>query len=139
MNMFKQLTLGLILSFFAGSALALDEINTSWLSNVALEGHDPVGYFKENAPVKGSKAHQLEWKGATWHFSSAENKALFESNPEKYAPQYGGYCAFAAAKNSIANGDPEQFTIVDDKLYLNYNAQVRKMWLVSTDKFIADA
>ena len=138
MKILKQFTLALILAFSAGSVLAIDEINTAWLSNLAIEGHDPVAYFKQNAPVKGSKSHQLDWKGATWRFSSAENKALFEASPEKYAPQYGGYCAWAASQNSVAGVDPEQFSIVDGKLYLNYNAQVKKMWLVDTAKYIAD-
>jgi len=138
MKYLKQLTLGLILSAFVGSALALDPINTPWYNDVAIDGHDPVGYFLENKPVKGKKAHKLKWQGATWQFASAENKALFEANPDKYAPQYGGYCAWAASQNAVAGIDPEQFSIIDDKLYLNYNAEVKGKWLVDTSKYIKD-
>ncbi len=98
MKLLQQLIFGLILSFSAGSVLALDAINTPWYSDVAIEGYDPVAYFVESKPVEGSKSHQLTWSGASWHFKSAQNKALFEANPEKYAPQYGGYCAWAASQ-----------------------------------------
>ena len=105
--------MGIILSLCTGQVLALDEINTPWYSNTAIEGHDPVAYFSQSAAVKGDKAHKLEWKGASWHFASAKNKALFQANPEKYAPQYSGYCAWAASQNTVAGIDPDQFTIID--------------------------
>ncbi|MCP4237996.1 MAG: YHS domain-containing protein [Aestuariibacter sp.] len=131
--------LALVLSFTAVEAIALDEINTPWYSNVAIEGHDPVGYFLQNAAVKGSKAHKLKWNGVEWHFYSADNKALFESDPEKYAPQYGGYCAWAASQNQVAGVDPEQFSLIDGKLYLNYDEEVKNRWMLNTTKNIADA
>ena len=138
MKILRQLSLGFILSLCMGQVLALDTINTPWYSNTAIEGHDPVAYFSENAAVKGDKSHKIEWQGANWHFASAQNKALFEANPEKYAPQYGGYCAWAASQNTVAGIDPDQFTIVNDKLYLNYNEEVKDMWLVDTTKHIAE-
>ena len=138
MKLLQQLIFGLILSFCAGSVLALDAINTPWYGNVAIEGYDPVAYFLESKPVEGSDSHQSEWSGASWHFKSAENKALFDANPEKYAPQYGGYCAWAASQNTVAGIEPEQWTIVDGKLYLNYDAEVKGKWLVDTAKHIAD-
>ena len=122
----------------SSTAFALDEINTPWFSNVAIEGYDPVAYFLESKPVEGSKSYQSKWSGASWHFKSAENKALFEADPEKYAPQYGGYCAWAASQNTVAGIEPEQWTIVDGKLYLNYNEEVKGQWLVDTTKHILD-
>ncbi len=138
MTTLKKLCFGLVLGLIALNAIALDETNTPWYSNVAIEGHDAVGYFLQNAAIKGSKAHKLKWRGVEWRFANADNKALFESNPEKYAPQYGGYCAWAASQDQVAGVDPEQFSIVDGKLYLNYNAEVRSKWLLDTTKHITD-
>lgn len=95
---------------------------------LAIRGFDPVAYFVASAPVKGDAAHQSEWNGATWQFSSAENKALFDGDPEKYAPKYGGYCAYAVSKGGTATTDPDAWSIVDDRLYLNYSVTVRTIW-----------
>lgn len=138
MKILRLLGMGLFLSLCTGQVLALDEINTPWYGNTAIEGHDPVAYFSDNAAVKGNKSHKLEWKGADWIFANAENKALFQADPEKYAPQFGGYCAWAASQNTVAGIDPDQFTIIDGKLYLNYNEEVKNMWLVDTTKHISD-
>src|SRR4051812_15395102 len=94
----------------------------------AIGGYDPVAYFKEGKPVIGLKENPVEWNGAKWYFSSKENKALFEKNPEKYAPQYGGYCAYGTADGHKAPTQPDAWTIVNDKLYLNYNKQVQTEW-----------
>lgn len=109
-------------------AVAADAVRTTWLGNLAVEGYDPVAYFTENAAVKGSKEFQWEWMDANWRFSSEENLNAFKLEPEKYAPQYGGYCAWAVSNNYTAGIDPEQFTVLDGKLYLNYNAEVQTMW-----------
>ncbi len=95
---------------------------------VAIRGTDPVAYFTVGAPVAGSADNALMWDGFEWHFASAENRAMFEMNPSAYAPQYGGYCAFAMSKGAIASTDPEAWTIVDGKLYLNYSVNVRTIW-----------
>jgi YHS domain-containing protein len=95
---------------------------------VALRGADPVAYFTEEAAVKGSPDYEHEWNGATWRFSSAENRDLFVSNPEAYAPQYGGYCAKAVSEGYLASIDPEAWRIVDGKLYLNYSPGVQRQW-----------
>ncbi len=95
---------------------------------LAIRGADPVAFFTAGAPTTGDAAHSLMWKGATWQFASAENMALFEANPEAYAPQFGGYCAFAMSKGSIASSVPEAWSIVDGKLYLNYSVNVRTIW-----------
>ncbi|MEE8625805.1 MAG: YHS domain-containing (seleno)protein [Acidiferrobacterales bacterium] len=97
-------------------------------SDGAIRGHDPVAYFTERKPTKGSNQYTFEWKGEKFKFASAENLALFEANPEKYAPQYGGYCAYALSEGYTASTVPEAWTIVDDKLYLNYSLGVRKRW-----------
>lgn len=128
-----------ILFLFSSSLHAADAIYTPWSNNIAVKGYDTVAYFTENKAIKGTKKHSTEWKDATWHFSSDENLALFKENPEKYAPQYGGYCAFALAKNNLASVDPEQFTVLNGKLYLNYNAEVKGKWLQDRDSFIEQA
>ncbi len=119
-----------------GTALALDPINATFLGGVAIEGTDPVAYFTEGRPVEGSTAHSLEYMGATWRFASAENKAAFEADPEKYAPQYGGYCAWAVSQGYTAGIDPDAWSIVEGKLYLNYSEGVMKKWLADRDAFI---
>lgn len=125
--------------FSAGSALALDAVYTPFLSDLAIRGYDPVAYFTEQKPVEGSERWEVEWNGATWRFSSEANRDTFVSDPEAYAPQYGGYCAWAVAQNKTASSDPTQWHIVDGKLYLNYNAKVQQDWLQQTEKFINDA
>ena len=95
---------------------------------IAIHGYDTVAYFTEGKPVKGSSEFSTQWQGATWLFSSAANRDLFKANPEKYAPQFGGYCAYALAKGSIASTVPEAWTIYQGKLYLNYSLRVRELW-----------
>lgn len=98
------------------------------VNGVAIRGTDPVAYFDQMAPVAGRADHSLMWKGAQWRFSSAGNLNIFEANPMTYAPQYGGYCAFALSKGALATTDPEAWTIYQGKLYLNYSTNVRKIW-----------
>jgi len=105
-----------------------DPIYTGMFSNKALDGYDTVAYFKVSKAVKGSSKYSTEYKGATWLFSSKENLEAFVADPEKYAPQYGGYCAYAISKDKTASGDPELWSILDDKLYLNYNESILKKW-----------
>jgi YHS domain-containing protein len=95
---------------------------------VALRGYDPVAYFNEYKPVKGSAEHTAEFKGSTFHFASQTNRDAFKADPAKYAPQYGGFCAFGTAGGYKAAIDPAAFTVVDGKLYLNYNRDVQKQW-----------
>ena len=90
-----------------GPALAGSLINATFLGGTAIEGHDPVAYFTEGMPVEGSSAHTYQWKGATWKFSTRENRDAFAAAPQKFAPQYGGYCAWAVAQDSTAGIDPE--------------------------------
>lgn len=95
---------------------------------VAVDGSDMVAYFTDGAPVTGSAGHTVDWNGATWQFANAENAAMFEANPEAYAPQYGGYCAYAVSKGYTAPTEPDAWTILEGKLYLNFNTTVRKIW-----------
>lgn len=107
----------------------------------AINGYDPVAYFLENAAVKGVPQYSLEWNGAGWLFSNAQHLELFRKNPERYAPQYGGYCAYGASRGYKASTDPLAFTIAGNKLYLNYSPGVKQEWLKDTAQRIqlADA
>ena len=97
-------------------------------NNLAVDGYDPVTYFSVGEATKGSADHELNWNGRTWRFASAENRSTFESDPEQYAPQYGGWCAWAASGGYLARGNPNHWKIVDGKLYLNYSGGVQRKW-----------
>ena len=106
----------------------------------AIGGYDPVAYFEDAAPAPGTDAFTHAWHGATWKFASVAHRDAFKDAPEKYAPQYGGYCAWAlGAKDSLAPVDPERWTVVGDKLYLNYDADVQEQWLADRDALITKA
>ena len=92
------------------------------------QGYDAVAYYQQSAPVKGSSQFRYQWRGATWLFANAENRELFQADPERYAPQYGGYRAYAVSKGHTASIDPEAWKIVDGRLYLNYSKGVQKKW-----------
>lgn len=118
-------------SLAASSAPALAgtaPVYTSRFSDVALGGFDPVAYFTDGKPVEGSRQFTYTWKGATWQFASQANHDAFSATPERYAPQYGGHCAWAAAQNYVAPGDPHHWRIVGGKLYVNYNAKAQSTW-----------
>jgi hypothetical protein len=95
---------------------------------LAARGYDVTGYFLQGKPVRGSYAHQLQYKGATWLFASADALAKFKADPAAFEPQFGGYCAWAVSQGYVAPGDPEQWKIVDGKLYLNFNARAKELW-----------
>jgi len=97
-------------------------------SNAAIQGYDPVAYFKESKPVLGKSALSYTWKQATWRFSSQQNLEDFKGNPEKFAPQFGGYCAYGMAEGHKAPTSADAWTILDGKLYLNYNKNVKELW-----------
>ncbi|MEM6613985.1 MAG: YHS domain-containing (seleno)protein, partial [Cyanobacteria bacterium P01_C01_bin.72] len=103
-------------------------VYTESSSGLAIRGTDPVAYFTEGKAVAGDSKYETEWQDATWRFASAENQKLFESNPEAYAPQYGGYCAKALSEGNVVSTDPQAWSIVDGKLYLNYSLGVQKQW-----------
>ena len=122
-------------------ALALMVLPTAWAvaggrqegpvnttDGVAIRGYDPVAYFTLGEATEGNAEYTFDWDGAEWHFASAEHRDLFAHDPQRYAPQYGGYCAFAAAQNQVADGDPALWTIHDDRLYLNLNTRVERQF-----------
>lgn len=94
----------------------------------AIKGYDPVAYFTVGKPVKGDPKISFHWNDADWFFSSQGNLEAFKSTPEKYAPQFGGYCAYGVSDNHKSPTEPGAWTIVDGKLYLNYNSNVKSMW-----------
>jgi YHS domain-containing protein len=99
---------------------------------VAIKGYDAVAYFTDSKPVEGKSDIAYKWKGAKWHFISAEHRDMFKADPEKYAPQYGGFCAFGVCKkNAKFPTDPTAWKIIEGKLYLNYNQQTQDAWTKS--------
>ena len=102
-------------------ALADNTVNTGYFGGVAIMGYDPVAYFTDNRPVQGSEEFSYDWLGTPWHFASRQHRELFKSEPVKYAPQFGGYCAGEVALDGITvNIDPDAWRIIDGKLYLGY-------------------
>jgi hypothetical protein len=110
----------------ATAACAADPVYVK--DGAALSGYDPVAYFTESRAVKGSPHFEHEWRGVRWRFESTAHRNAFAASPEKYAPQYGGYCAYAVSRNYTAPGDPEAWKIVDGRLYVNYDKSVRALW-----------
>jgi YHS domain-containing protein len=106
---------------------------------LAINGYDPVAYFKEHEPIKGDRRFTASHRGAEFLFSSQSNKDAFVKSPERYAPQYGGYCAYGLARGYKATTEPQAFTIVDDKLYLNFNDEVMNTWRSDTAGYISKA
>lgn len=138
--MFRRFTAVIIALFAAFSlqgALAESPVYTKLFSNLAVEGYDPVAYFEAGEPAKGSKEFSYEYNGAEWRFVSADNLEAFKADPEAYAPQYGGYCAWAVSQNYTARGNPKNWSIVDGKLYLNYNDEIQARWEKDIPGFIA--
>ncbi len=105
----------------------------------AIRGYDPVAYFADSKPVKGDPKLTYDWQDATWSFATQANLDAFKANPDKYAPQYGGYCAYGLSEGHKSPTDPDAFTVVDDKLYLNYNPKVKTMWSKDRDSRIKTA
>lgn len=111
------------------SLFAEDPIYTRFYNNTAVGGFDTVAYFVDGKAVEGNSEYQMNWMGADWYFVSEAHLKLFRNNPEKYAPQYGGYCSWAVAHGELVSSDPEQWFIEKGKLYLNYNKSVKEKWL----------
>jgi hypothetical protein len=105
----------------------------------AIRGYDPVAYFAQSRPVKGSPQFTHQWRGATWRFASAENRDRFAAAPEKYAPQYGGYCAYGVASGYAVKIEPDAWSVVDGKLYLNYDRSVQKTWQTDVPGYVRKA
>ncbi len=129
MNMFiKFLRLVAVMTVLSISTTAFSaDIDVSANSNdVAIKGYDPVAYFTDSKAVKGDQAFSAAHKNAIYHFSTAGNRDAFKADPEKYAPQYGGYCAFGVAMGKKFETDPNAWKVVDNKLYLNLEQECTK-------------
>jgi len=105
----------------------------------AIKGYDPVAFFREAKPVMGQDSLSYNWHDATWLFSTRKNMEDFKSNPEKYAPQYGGYCAYGTSQGHKAPTETDTWKVVDDKLYFNYNKKVQEIWLKDQKALIIKA
>lgn len=133
----NMLTLALVM--FTTFTLSAQQSEVFIKDGNAIQGYDPVAYFKESKPVKGNEQFNFKWNDANWIFSSQQNLDSFKLNPEKFAPQYGGYCAYGMSDGHKAPTNPEAWTIVDGKLYLNYNSKVKVYWNKELAKRIEDA
>lgn len=114
-------------------------IFTGFVEGTALGGYDAVAYHTTGDAVRGSESITVSHQGATWRFASAENRSLFEANPDAYAPEYGGHCAWAAAQGYLAQGDPQVWRIVDGRLFLNASQGINRRWLRDIPGFISQA
>lgn len=124
----------------AGSASAQDAAESSNLLNgVAIKGYDPVAYFTVGQAVEGDPAITLDHEGVTYQFSSTEHRELFRGNPAQYVPAYGGWCAWAASRNSLADIDPAAFVIHGDRLYLNFSGWLNTRFKLRLDQNIEQA
>lgn len=146
----KPVKSAIMLALCAGLALAASGAGAPWAmaaqsqintleGGTAIRGYDPVAYFTEGAPREGKAEFAAQHAGATWHFASARNKALFKADPAKYTPVYGGYCAYGVAQGYLVKIEPEAWAIRDGKLYLNYDRSMQKMWSEKPAHYIADA
>jgi YHS domain-containing protein len=113
----------LLLTGFGGLA-----VGNPPADDLAIKGYDTVAYFKDGKALKGNESFTFKWHDMTWYFSTKENRDLFVASPEKFAPQYDGYCAWALTEARIAKTDPEVWKIVDGKLYLNCSATAYEKW-----------
>jgi YHS domain-containing protein len=135
----KPLLRSLALFLLSGTLFAADLVNVSGASRVAIDGFDPVAFFTDSRPVNGSPEFQTTYQGATYFFASAEHKKQFERNPHRYAPQYGGFCAYGAALDALFPVDINTWQVRNDKLYLNLNPEILKKFNSDFDGNIAKA
>ena len=130
----------LVLATFLVSCSSSPDLSANTApETTAINGYDPVAYFSESKPVAGNEDFSFVWNNAKWIFSSKENMELFKQNPEQYAPQFNGNCAFALRRNDYIGGSPSAWSIVDDKLYLTYNLDIKNAWLQDKENYIAKA
>jgi YHS domain-containing protein len=127
LNICSLLLIALAAPTAASAATPAPEISTA-ADLLGAGGYDVTAYFLQGKPVRGNASHQLEYRGAIWRFASAEALKRFHADPAAFAPQFGGYCAWAVSQHYLAPGDPLQWKIVDGKLYLNANARAKQLW-----------
>jgi len=129
---------GLLLLMFLITPMhaAIAKVNTS-TNGVAVHGYDVVAYFLEGRAVRGTSEFEHDWQDAKWQFASAANKDLFAANPQRYVPQYGGFCATCLALDGeLRDANPKAWTIIDGKLYLNYSMHQRTQWRIRSDLYV---
>lgn len=134
---FTPIAAALVLAF-ASAAFAADEVNTD-RTGLAIVGYDPVAYFTDGEPTKGDFQTTAEHDGAVYRFVSEENRARFLESPDRYVPQFGGYCAYGVAVGAKFSADPTVWKIVDDKLYLNLDENIAAKFNEDADGYIAKA
>ncbi|AWB68409.1 YHS domain protein [Saccharobesus litoralis] len=136
-----QSSLVVLLLALSAYSYAADEepIYTGFFSSTALSGYDAVAYFMQGKAVKGADAYAFHWRGARWTFANRAHMMAFQTSPQQYAPQYGGYCAYAMSDGRLVSADPDVFKIHNGKLYLNYNKSVQGHWLAEKELFIQQA
>lgn len=131
----RWLFLSLLALSTAHSAFAAEKtsFNLGHSNDLAMDGYDVMSYWQGGKPVKGDEQYRYEYGGATWLFVSQQHLETFASSPAKYAPQFGGHCAYAASRGYLADVDPFAWRIWDKQLYLNYSPGVQRMWAGSID------
>jgi YHS domain-containing protein len=127
--------LSLLLAGVASADSPIAPVNTE--NGWAIKGYDPVAYFTTGKPTPGMAQFTTTYKGATYRFATSDNRARFIAAPEKFVPQYGGYCAYAIALNQVADIDPDEWAIVNDKLYLNNGFLAQTLWSFDKSSNIA--
>lgn len=141
----RALAIGMAALLGAAAASAAPPVNTlkggvlGGRADVAILGYDPVAYFTAGRPVKGDPAFAFEWMGAKWLFASQSHRDLFRADPAKYAPQYGGYCAYGVSQGHLVGIEADKFKVIGGKLYLNYDADVQATWLEDPARYIGQA
>jgi YHS domain-containing protein len=134
----RGLTLALLVLVSLAPISADAQVNTNG-GPAAIGGYDAVAYFADHAAVRGSAEHTASWRGATFWFATEAHRATFAAAPARYAPAYGGYCAYAAADGRLVRTDPQAWTIHGGRLFLNYSIEIRTRWLADQDRYIAEA
>ena len=129
------LLIAALMVVLAAPAQAIEPVFSD--DGLAIRGYDPVAYFTQGEPVEGKSNFTHQWMGTTWQFADAANRDAFAANPERYAPQFGGYCAWAVSQGYTASIDPDAWDIHDGKLYLNYSKRVQRRWKVDKISNIA--
>ena len=135
----SRLWLMLILIIMPALAIAKNNSINLNKDGIAIHGYDPVAYFVAGKAKPGKRSLAYQWLGANWLFSSALNRQAFIDNPQQYLPEFGGFCAYAASVGQLADIDPQAWSIVNGRLYLNFSLRVREIWRPRAEEFMGDA
>ena len=136
MNLFRG---GILIAAFTALSFAGEPAVNKDKGGVALKGYDVVAYFTDDKAIQGVSRFEFTHQGAVYRFASAEHRDLFAKEPARYLPEYGGFCAYGASKGHAAPVDPQAFTVIDGKLYLNYNKSIQRSWTSDRDTAIRKA